>query len=240
MSAPQLPLGGRRPFQPWSDRSQLGDNPSRCWRAAAHQGAAVTAGPADGAATAARERAAGRAPRPAADLPGRSRPRPSGPRRPSPRLAAPRRAGLRSVRLRTCRRRDRRAPRSAPRRSRGSTRTGPRDAPATTRPPARRPSPRSMARPSLALHEPVEARHQRAGGVGIVVGVRRPLLVGAQHEPRADQRARPVHPERGADEPDRGDEERGPLAPVVRLPRPALERADLARVEGAHTGSLPS
>ena len=88
MRAPQLPLGGRRPFQPWSDRSQAGRQPVKVLA----RSRSPPRGDARRPAAPRKSAAAGRAPRPAADP------------------AGSRHAGLRNVRLRTCRRRDRRAP----------------------------------------------------------------------------------------------------------------------------------
>src|SRR5207302_9802590 len=62
---------------------------------------------------------------------------------------------------------------------------------------------------------------------------RRPQLVAAQPEPRAEQRLRPREAERVPGEPNRGDQELEPFAAVVGDPRRALEAPDKSRVERA-------
>ena len=83
-------------------------------------------------------------------------------------------------------------------------------------------------------HQAVEALHAAPRAVGIVVGVRRPELVGAQDEPGAAQGRGPRQGEGVAREADGRAQELQPLAPVVGDPRGAFQPPHPARVERAH------
>jgi hypothetical protein len=52
----------------------------------------------------------------------------------------------------------------------------------------------------------VEAAHAGDGLLGVVVGIRRPQLVGPQHQPGAAQGLRPAQAEADPHQPDRGDQ----------------------------------
>lgn len=97
--------------------------------------------------------------------------------------------------------------------------------------------PRRLARVEplavASAQEPVEALHCAACPVRVVVGVGRPQLVGAQHEPGSPQRGGPRQTEGVTGERDGGTQEGDPFAAVVRHPRIALETPHPPWVEGA-------
>src|SRR5436190_551053 len=82
-------------------------------------------------------------------------------------------------------------------------------------------------------HEPIEALHRTPRPVRIVVGKRRPQLVGSQHQPRAASGLGPRQSKRVAGEQDRSSQEREPPPAVVGHPGIALQASDAARVERA-------
>jgi AcrR family transcriptional regulator len=81
-------------------------------------------------------------------------------------------------------------------------------------------------------HQGVEPAHAGPGALGVVVGVRRPQLVGPQHQPGAVHRAEPVHAEALPDQPDRGAQDLRPVVQVVPHPRAVFQVREPDGVEG--------
>src|SRR5580698_8691505 len=77
----------------------------------------------------------------------------------------------------------------------------------------------------LALEQRVETLHRAAGAVGVVVDLRCPELVGAEHEPCRPDRLGPREPERVTGHEHRRPQEAQPLVAVVGDPRHGLELA---------------
>ena len=80
----------------------------------------------------------------------------------------------------------------------------------------------------------VEALHVAAGAIGVVVGIRRPELVGAEDPPAAAHRVGQREAEGLARQAEGRAQQREPSAAVVGDPGIALELADAPGIEGPH------
>src|SRR5689334_6045293 len=78
----------------------------------------------------------------------------------------------------------------------------------------------------------VEAAHAGPGALGVVVGVGRPQLVGAQDQPGAVHGAEPVHAEAHPDQAERGPQDLRPVAQVVAGPGAVLQVGEPDGIEG--------
>lgn len=85
--------------------------------------------------------------------------------------------------------------------------------------------------PTRSVRQPVEARHVAKGRLRIVVRVRRPDLIGAQHVPGGQNVPERAEGEAVADHAQDSGQHAKPVTPVVGDPCRALRLSDPNRVE---------
>jgi hypothetical protein len=78
----------------------------------------------------------------------------------------------------------------------------------------------------------VEPSHESPGTLWVVAGNRRPQLDGPQHKPGRAHRSRPAHPQPGAHQANRRDQEPDPAPTIISDPGGTLQARHMGRIEG--------